>query len=104
MCALEAARCLLRYPALNQRFEVVRISTQTLLELVQTALENSTFAIGDLQISARNTHAFVERQRAREGGNRFLGEAFSEVEDTEIVVSARIRWIDSASERSQDVD
>src|SRR5437762_13694526 len=97
MCALETARRLLRYPALNQRFEVVRIGTQTLLEPPQTAPENSTFAIGNLQIAARNTHALVERQRARGGGTRFPGEALREVEDTEIVVSGRRLVIDSAS-------
>src|SRR2546427_59905 len=44
------------------------------------------------------------RQRARERSNRFLGQSLSEIEDSEIVVGARVRWIDSTSERSEDVD
>src|SRR5258705_280919 len=102
--ALEATGGLLSDTALDERLEILRVGAQPFLELVQPLLEDSTFAVGNLQIPARNAHALVERERFRERGDRLLGQSLPEIEDTAVVERARIRRIDSASERSEDVD
>src|SRR5258705_4538380 len=102
--ALEATGGLLSDTALDERLEILRVGAQPFLELVQPLLEDSTFAVGNLQISPRNAHALVERERFRERSDRLLGQSLPEIEDTEVVERARIRRIDSASERSEDVD
>ena len=87
-----------------QRFQIVRIGAQTLLELLQSTLESAAFTVGDLEISARNAHALVQRQCARERDDRFLGQPFAEIEDAKVVVRAGVRGIDSTGERAKDVD
>ena len=96
--ALETPGGLLRDAALYERFEILRVRAKTLLERVKLPLDDSALAVGDLEVSARNAHALVERERARERDYRLVGEPLPEVEDTEVVVRARIRWIDSTGE------
>ena len=62
------------------------------------------FPIRNLKISSRYAHPLVEREGAGERDDRLVRQPLSEVEDAEVVVRARIRRIDSAGERSQDVD
>ena len=101
---LEPAGGFLRDPTLHQRFEILGIRSQALLEVVEPALENPTLPVRDLQISPRHTHPLVERQRARERDDRFVRQSLSEIQDSEVVVRARVRRIDSAREGPQDVD
>ena len=98
MRALQTSSRLFRDAALYQRFQIVRIGAQTLLELLQSTLESAAFTVGDLEISAGNTHALVQRQCAREGDDRFLGQAFAEIEDAKVVVRAGVRGIYSTGE------
>ncbi len=91
-------------PALHEGFEILRIGAESFLELVEPALDDSALTVGDLEIPARHTHALIQRQGARERCDRLVRQPLSEVENTEVVVSARIRRIDSAGERPQDVD
>src|ERR1700680_728723 len=102
--ALERAGLLFRDSTLNKRLEVLRIGTQPFLELVQALLEDATLAVRDLEVAPRDAHALVESQRARECDDRFVRQPLSKVENAEVVVSAGIRRVDSAGERSQDVD
>src|SRR5690242_13307032 len=104
MRALEASGRFLGDSSLDQCFQIVRIGAQAFLELLEATLENPALTVGDLEISARYSHALVEREGARESENRLLRQPFSEVEDSEVVVRARVRRIDSASERPKDVD
>src|SRR6202022_2300557 len=101
---LEPAGCLLRYSALYQRLQILGIRSQPFLEVVQPALEDSAFPVRNLEISPCHTYALVERQRARERDDRLVRQSFSEIEDSEVVVCARVRRIDSSRERPQDVD
>src|ERR1700693_6409042 len=104
MGPLESAGGLFRYSTLYKRFEILGIRSQPLLEVVQPALENSALPVGNLQISPCDAHALVERQRARERNDGFVRQSLSEIQDSQVVVCARIRRIDSACERPQDVD
>jgi hypothetical protein len=96
--ALEAPGGLFGDAALHESFEILRIRAKTLLEGVELPLDDSTLAVCDLEVSARDSHALVERQGARERDYRLVGEPLPEVEDTEVVVRASIRRIDSTSE------
>src|SRR3954470_10075238 len=98
------ARRLFGDTALHQRFDVGGVGAQPLLELLESAFEQAALTIGDLEIPTRDVHALIERQRARKCDDGFVGQPLPEVEDTEIVVCPRVRWIDTAGKRTQDVD
>src|SRR2546423_14478750 len=100
----ESAGCFLGDSALYQRFEVLGIRSQAFLEVVQPTLEDSALPICDLEISPRHAHPLVKGQRARERDDSFVRQSLSEIQDSEVVVCARVRRIDSARERPQDVD
>src|SRR5882672_708484 len=102
--ALEAARRLLGDSALNERLEVFRIGTEPFLELVQSALEDPALAVRDLEVAPRHAHSLVESQCARERDDCLVRQSLSKIENAEVVVRAGIRRVDSAGERSQDVD
>ena len=51
-----------------------------------------------LEIAARHTHALVQRQRARERGNRVVVHSPTVVENAEVVLCSRIRRIYAAGE------
>src|SRR5690349_21458051 len=95
---------LLRDAALHQCFEVGRVGAEPLFQLLQATLEQPALAVGDLEVPTRDVHALVERQRSRERDDGFVGEPLPEVENTEVVVGPRVRWIDAAGKRTQDVD
>jgi hypothetical protein len=96
--ALESPSRLLGDAALHEGFEILRVRAKTLLEGVKLPFDDSALAVCDLEVSARDTHALVEREGAGEGNYRLVGEPLPEVKDTQVVVRASIRWIDSTGE------
>src|SRR5438105_1834447 len=71
---------------------------------MQPPLEDAALAICYLEIAACNAHPLVEREGARERDDRLVCKALSKVEYAEVVVCARVRGIDPAGERSQNVN
>ena len=87
---------------LPARVTLVGRLPQLLLQLGDPPVIEAGLVIGDLEVALRDLHAGVELERPRELLDGLGHEAFLVVENAEIVVRARIGWVDPAGKRPQD--
>jgi hypothetical protein len=100
---IETSRRFFRDPAFHQQSEVIGRFGEPLPKLGNSSLEKARLAERNLEIAARDAHAFIERERTRKRRNRLVEHAATIVEVAEVVLCPRIRRIDATSERPENL-